>query len=138
MVPDLNENMQQVVKRAIRGLRAHETVVRTKQDALNVHGIGQWVATKLETFILNNPVHFPPANQIVESFLQYQSQQQQQQQQQQQEAEKQRGREELERSQQNLDPQERQQKQQSRPEQTRKRKCQPERVTRTASTSSKT
>lgn len=58
----LTDHLKRTVKRAARSLQRHSTLVLTKQDALAVHGIGTWVATQLEVFILNNPQLFPSAS----------------------------------------------------------------------------
>lgn len=88
MIPDQSEKMQHVVKKAIRGLRAHPTKVCTKQEALKVYGVGEWVATRLETYMINNSHLFRPSTTILNSFQpppdvqqsQHPEQQQQQQQ----------------------------------------------------------
>lgn len=68
MLPDQSEKMQHVVKKAIRGLRAHPTKVCTKQEALKAYGVGEWVATRLETFMINNSHLFRPSTTILNSF----------------------------------------------------------------------
>lgn len=58
----LTDHLKRTVKRAARSLQRHSALVLTKQDALAVHGIGTWVATQLEVFILNNPHLFSSAS----------------------------------------------------------------------------
>lgn len=73
------DHLRRTVKRAARNLQKHPTLVLTKQHALAVHGIGAWLATQLEVFILNNPHLFPsPTDAVldVQNSLQQQDQNQ--------------------------------------------------------------
>lgn len=73
LVSDLNGNLQRTVKKALRNLQLHPTPVLNKQDALAIHGVGQWLATQIEVYIANNPSKFSTSNELVTTLQEHNS-----------------------------------------------------------------